>query len=180
MPVPELRMAIAVIDAEIDKANIMFYLTIAYDTDVETLNKAEPVSLDVICQRLQRGPVRRIGKLNSSELEDEWMSRKLHVAFIGFWKNKHFGVISRTDIIFLFLIFFTIFWVNKIWLLQKSIKNKDIFTAQKAKSSVPFLSSNVYIDLKCMKPKKNVETAAVSIRNFSQWTRIIFQNYRCT
>lgn len=62
-------MAIAVIDAEIDKANIMFYLTIAYDTDVESLNQAEPVSLDVICQRMLRGPVRRIGKLNSSELE---------------------------------------------------------------------------------------------------------------
>lgn len=69
VPVPELRMAIAVIDAEIDKANIMFYLTIAYDTDVESLNQAEPVSLDVICQRMLRGPVRRIGKLNSSELE---------------------------------------------------------------------------------------------------------------
>lgn len=74
VPVPELRMAIAVIDAEIDKANIMFYLTIAYDTDVESLNQAEPVSLDVICQRMLRGPVRRIGKLNSSELE--WIRRK--------------------------------------------------------------------------------------------------------
>lgn len=69
VPVPELRMAIAVIDAEIDKANIMFYLTVAYDTEVDKLNQAAPVSLDLICERLQKGPVRRIGKLNSSELE---------------------------------------------------------------------------------------------------------------
>ncbi|XP_071495928.1 translin-associated factor X-interacting protein 1-like [Diadema antillarum] len=68
VPWRELQMAINVVDAEIDRPHIVQYVCRAFDVPQDQITTAEPVPLDVIVRRLQKSTVRRIGKLNSSEL----------------------------------------------------------------------------------------------------------------
>ncbi|XP_071958609.1 translin-associated factor X-interacting protein 1-like [Antedon mediterranea] len=68
VPVKELRIAIAVVDAEIDKTSLRSYLARAYNVSKDLINDAEPEHIDVILKRLSTGAVRRIGKLNTSDM----------------------------------------------------------------------------------------------------------------
>ncbi|XP_038076269.1 translin-associated factor X-interacting protein 1-like [Patiria miniata] len=68
VPLPELRMAINVVDAEIDKNHMIEYLARSYDVPNDQLNTATPQAVETVIQRLLKAGVRRIGLLNSSEL----------------------------------------------------------------------------------------------------------------
>ena len=68
MPLPELRMAVNVVDAAIDKNNMIAYLACAYDVPDDALNTATTQPIETIIQRLLKTGVRRVGLLNSSEL----------------------------------------------------------------------------------------------------------------
>ncbi|XP_022094561.1 translin-associated factor X-interacting protein 1-like [Acanthaster planci] len=68
VPLPELRMAINVVDAEIDKTHMIDYLARAFDVPSDQLSTATPQPLETVLQRLLKAGVRRIGLLNSSEL----------------------------------------------------------------------------------------------------------------
>ncbi|XP_071785996.1 translin-associated factor X-interacting protein 1-like [Asterias amurensis] len=68
VPLPELRMAINVVDAEIDKHHMIAYLACAYDVPHDQLNTATPQPIETIIQRLLKKGVSRFGLLNSSEL----------------------------------------------------------------------------------------------------------------
>ncbi|XP_033125357.1 translin-associated factor X-interacting protein 1-like isoform X2 [Anneissia japonica] len=68
VPLKELRIAIAVVDAEIDKVSLLSYLSRAFNLHKDLLNDAEPQPIDVILKRLSTGAVRRIGKLNTSDM----------------------------------------------------------------------------------------------------------------
>ena len=62
-------MAINVVDAEIDKHHMLRYMAIAYDVEQDQLAQSTPQTIGKIMERFQRAAVRRVGKLNSSELE---------------------------------------------------------------------------------------------------------------
>eukprot|EP00057_Strongylocentrotus_purpuratus_P028960 XP_011683434.1 PREDICTED: uncharacterized protein LOC584063 [Strongylocentrotus purpuratus] len=68
IPWREVQMAINVIDAEIDRPHMVQYVCRAFDVPQDQITTAQPTTLDVIVRRLQKSTVRRIGKLNSSEL----------------------------------------------------------------------------------------------------------------
>ncbi|XP_072013895.1 translin-associated factor X-interacting protein 1-like [Amphiura filiformis] len=69
IPWGKLRMAINVIDAEIDKHHMLRYLAIAFDVEQDQLAQSTPQTIGNIMLRFQKAAIRRVGKLNSSELE---------------------------------------------------------------------------------------------------------------
>ena len=71
IPWGKLRMAINVIDAEIDKFHMLRYMSIAYEVEQDQLAQSEPQTLATIIKRFEMSAVRRVGKLNSSDLEDD-------------------------------------------------------------------------------------------------------------
>lgn len=68
IPWRELQMAINVVDAEIDRSHMVQYVSRAFDVPQDQFQTAQPTPLDVIVRRFQKSTIRRIGKINTSEL----------------------------------------------------------------------------------------------------------------